>query len=573
MRKLLAWICFFTLLSSNAWAQFQPGGCPGQWVQGGGGSMCLCPDGSYASGFPNMTCGGGMSQPPRQDVTWCSSGSYCQLGQTCCGQQCCNSGYQCSSAGCIPQGAADCGNGQFCNAGTICWRVPEDWGRLRRGQIACGTYDQTTNWEQQIEEQRAQRREAARQRAEEKMAEEDRRREEARRKAVEKKAEAKRAAEKKAAEKAAAVKAAADKAAAKKAEEEKAKQQANVAAQKKVSEILKEDLEKQRRAELERTLKQQASQRELEQLRAGYQAPCAQLRQQAIARGENLATAPGNVFCAAGGFPFLPSGATPPSKVTMPPSLPTAARPFDRGRCQLEQFANGASGQYAQSYCELQYLASMGKMGVASPPIQNPPGTAITAGTQWDHLKQNIGTLQPEQRKIEAGLKAPVAEAPRRPPAASTFICGTPPNQFACPVEVLRRADEVYAKIGIQPQRAILDRLEERHRKGLEYLRENPEVKNALFAIQLKTGAAVVGGPAGLKTAEYMKAVHSVYEINGDFRAGKHYEGSLKAINEVSSLALDKFGPGVGVPVGTSDALNLGGAAATAYLYGFFHGQ
>ena len=138
--------CLFATLGflaayTCAHAQHVPGGCPGQWVQGGGGMMCQCPDGSFASGWPNMTCAGGSYQQPQ--VNWCSNNMYCQQDQTCCGNHCCNPGAQCSRFnGCIPEGAAECGRGGFCNAGTRCWTAPLDVSGIRRGQIKCLTDEQ-----------------------------------------------------------------------------------------------------------------------------------------------------------------------------------------------------------------------------------------------------------------------------------------------------------------------------------------------------------------------------------------------------------------------------------------------
>ena len=43
----------------SAHAQALPGGCPGRWINYGGGMACQCPDGSLASGYPTISCGGG----------------------------------------------------------------------------------------------------------------------------------------------------------------------------------------------------------------------------------------------------------------------------------------------------------------------------------------------------------------------------------------------------------------------------------------------------------------------------------------------------------------------------------
>ncbi|MFZ0844769.1 MAG: hypothetical protein WAM62_03190 [Pseudolabrys sp.] len=45
-------IGLFTLLALPSFANAQFPSCPGTWVSGGGGMMCLCPNGSYANGYP-----------------------------------------------------------------------------------------------------------------------------------------------------------------------------------------------------------------------------------------------------------------------------------------------------------------------------------------------------------------------------------------------------------------------------------------------------------------------------------------------------------------------------------------
>ena len=88
--------------------------CPpgSRQVPFGGSYTCVCPDGTYATyGVPCSQRQGGL--------VWCSSTSYCQPGQTCCGSRCCGPDFYCSRYGCTPHGAVDCGNG-FCNPGHSC---------------------------------------------------------------------------------------------------------------------------------------------------------------------------------------------------------------------------------------------------------------------------------------------------------------------------------------------------------------------------------------------------------------------------------------------------------------------
>ena len=46
-------------------AQYVPGGCPGTSINYGGGMAAQCPDGSLASGYPTITCGGSGNYQPQ----------------------------------------------------------------------------------------------------------------------------------------------------------------------------------------------------------------------------------------------------------------------------------------------------------------------------------------------------------------------------------------------------------------------------------------------------------------------------------------------------------------------------
>ena len=99
-----------------------PGTTP---VPGGGGNMCLCPDGSYA-GIGG--CSG--SYQPQQPI--CPAGTgYCAESH-----QCCNPGFYCSRYGCTPVGAVECG-GYYCNPGMACM----SGGRcMPAGNTECGNH-------------------------------------------------------------------------------------------------------------------------------------------------------------------------------------------------------------------------------------------------------------------------------------------------------------------------------------------------------------------------------------------------------------------------------------------------
>lgn len=126
------------LVKGVAQAQEDWGLCPAGStpVYAGGGTMCQCPDGSYAgldSGCPETR--------PRYNyqpqVRYCDTGGTCRLDQTCCGDRCCNAGYYCSSYGCTPTGAVDCGT-YYCNPGQKCARNRN--GCFSNDVVDCGEY-------------------------------------------------------------------------------------------------------------------------------------------------------------------------------------------------------------------------------------------------------------------------------------------------------------------------------------------------------------------------------------------------------------------------------------------------
>jgi hypothetical protein len=193
------------LLTWPAVAQAQYVWCPPgtRPVPGGGGNMCLCPDGSYASIY-----GCRQSQPQyRQPVgDYCNNGGTCPVGSRCswmagrcvpngmvdCGSYYCTPGNKCSSGGCIPQAASDCGGGHSCPAGSVCWVAPADLGTIKRGQRYCPTAEQAAQLNSQIAAAREQKKREEEARKEAKRRELEQKREEARRKAEERREAAKR---------------------------------------------------------------------------------------------------------------------------------------------------------------------------------------------------------------------------------------------------------------------------------------------------------------------------------------------------------------------------------------------
>lgn len=508
MRKWFLVIALTFLGACQAHAQSNAGVCAQlqQSIQtlratGGGGSQW---EAMAIQQMHQFGCFGRAQQP---SGVHCGHGRYCPQGTNCCANACCNAGHQCSrGGGCIPVGAVDCGGGRHCPSGTVCWTAPADVAGIRRGEMKCGTPDQVERLNAAVSKQREEDEARKRQKEEE-------RRETARRVEEEKREAARRKEEEK-------TKAAAD-----------AKLKATAPGRQKVSDLLKQSLDKQREAELKKSaeVKQQRSQR-----------------------------------------PFTPTK-------------------FDHTQCQLWELAYGDADR-AKSNCDIKYLEAVAKQGssastspggaaplpdVASTSAQRSRPMNPVTQAQLDYLKRNAATLQPEQRKIEAGLQTPVSETAGGPQTLSTFMCGPPPNQYPCPPATIeagrKKTAEIYSQLGVNRD-AVLDRMEERHRKGMEYLRDSPQVKEALLAIQIKVAAAQAGGGAGLKVAEAGLLVQSFYETTKEFRQGNHYEGALRATNMVSSAFLDQYGERVGVPSVSSDALNLAGAASTAYLYGFFKG-
>lgn len=136
--------------------------------------MCQCPDGSDA-GFAGCA---GSSQPRPPQGNYCpSSGGTCPYGTSCCGTQCCNQGSKCSVAGsCIPEQANDCGNGNWCNSGTQCWRAPANIGSIREGEFKCVTPSQAADLQRALMEQLAAERQRKLAEEEEKRSRDEQRR-------------------------------------------------------------------------------------------------------------------------------------------------------------------------------------------------------------------------------------------------------------------------------------------------------------------------------------------------------------------------------------------------------------
>lgn len=476
--------------SITAHAQYVSPGCPGRWINYGGGMACQCPDGSLANGWPNITCGGGGGYQQPSGVR-CSNGRYCPEGTYCswmpgrcvpegsvdCGGYSCRQGAKCGSGDrCIALEDDDCGDGSSCHAGTVCWRAPEDVEQTEGGKTTCQTPDERDRLARLVEQQKRDRQER------------------------------------------------------KDREAAEAKFKADAPARQKVSDQLKKGLEQQRDTDLKKSTEQR--QQELRAFTAEFGPRSANCRLVEMGWGAAEGKA-----CA------LKELETAPPKNTAKLSSP---RDPSWARARLEGLSRGESNS-----------------------LETPTAPASGRGVtkqQLEYLRRNVATLQPESRRI--ALAPPPAVPQPAPQSLSTFMCGAPPNQTACPVtiEAQQKTQEVYEVLGVSPQ-AVVDRLEERHQKGLEYLRDSPEVKDALRSIQVKSAAFAAAGKVGMEVAENALAVQSIFESTAEFRQGKHYEGTLKAVNLLSSTVVDNR-----LKLPASDALNLAGAASTAYLYGFFKG-
>ncbi len=117
-------------LAKIAVAQFFPAGCPGRWVSVGYGSMCLCPDGSFAAYIGGRIVCPNSYRPRYRPRRVCRVGYYPIGGKCvkqgykpCKGQNfACPKDKKCIPGGCAPKDASACpsGKGRFCKAPLTC---------------------------------------------------------------------------------------------------------------------------------------------------------------------------------------------------------------------------------------------------------------------------------------------------------------------------------------------------------------------------------------------------------------------------------------------------------------------
>jgi len=333
MRRFLIGLCLLFVTSAPESAQaFCPPGSSPIAVGGGIGAMgCQCPDGSLA----DITgCRGGYQQPSGYQ---CGYGT-CPHGTTCCGTHCCNAGSQCSrGGGCVPEGTVDCGSGSYCPSDRVCWKAPAAVAGIKRGEVKCPTPDGVAALEREIAMEK-----------EEKLAQERREREEKKRAA------------------------------------EDAKFKADAPARQKVSELLKDDVWKQRSAALQKSATETAA-----ELRRVLGVPSQQksTMQKLCDIAWEINTPDWKKNC----LP-LAHAQLPPAPVVTPGSA--QATDLDWARKQLEALAKGQ-------------------------PVASPATPAALTKQQYDYLRTNAAVVQPEQRTIPSSLA--VAPPPPNRAVPSTF--------------------------------------------------------------------------------------------------------------------------------------------------------
>jgi hypothetical protein len=115
----------------------------------------------------------------------------------------------------------------------------------------------------------------------------------------------------------------------------------------------------------------------------------------------------------------------------------------------------------------------------------------------------------------------------------------------------------------------ILTDFETRNARAIDYVADNKAVQDSIISLLTTRASAALYGPVGDVAADIILNIKATLVEIQEFKNGKYYEGTLKIINQVSSLLLSVLPYG-----GTSaNVLNVAGAVATAYVYGFFFGQ
>ncbi len=109
-----------------------------------------------------ISCQQGGGMPPYQAPSQCPAGyyvygSYCiPNSENVCpgtgGLRSCPADQQCTSGGCIPGNATDCGTGAYCTDGGICWTDPADVPGFEPGVNRCLSAEQYSDYSRRVEE-------------------------------------------------------------------------------------------------------------------------------------------------------------------------------------------------------------------------------------------------------------------------------------------------------------------------------------------------------------------------------------------------------------------------------------
>jgi len=211
------------------------------------------------------------------------------------------------------------------------------------------------------------------------------------------------------------------------------------------------------------------------------------------------------------------------------------------------------------------------------------PTTIALTDAQLDYLRKNISNqTSPSPQGQTSSATSPSNPNTTAPPEGKTNVTAAPPKSTSNVTgftdhQISQKSNIEQAKNSMAS--AIVDSLKlktqkfikysaARNKIAVEYVTDSPEVKAEIEKIALKISVAQGGEPAqiALKIKSTYEAGFQTAEL---WKGGDKYSATLKAINLSSSLLAEQLH----FPPGSVDALNLSGAAATAYIYGYFFGS
>jgi hypothetical protein len=146
-----------------------------------------------------------------------------------------------------------------------------------------------------------------------------------------------------------------------------------------------------------------------------------------------------------------------------------------------------------------------------------------------------------------------------------TTECITP--QESLHRQAVAKSKQLLSGFGIKEGLVAKD-VEARHKRAVEYVVDNPEVQGALRDLIATRGSGALYGPEAQKLASITLNIKAALDEGKEFKSGKYYEGTLHLTNQISSILLDAL-----PTKAPADVLNVSGAVATAYVYGFFWGK